>query len=208
VADTAPAPLHIERAVLTATSAMRRWVLVAGGAVIATALAPPLHDAADANLTAHMVQHVLLLTVAPPLLVLGAGRGPRSWRWLAPALIVHSAVLIGWHLPVLYDAAVGHAGVHGLEHLSLLAAGVSLWWALRIGDGRVGGPAVITLFVAALPGTALGAALTLAPEPWYRSYPSLGDQQGAGVVMWAVAGALYALAGGALVIAWLGRSDP
>ncbi len=171
-------------------------------------LSPPLDAAADTNLSVHMTQHVVLLTIAAPLLVLGVGRGPQSWRWLAPALVVHTAVLWAWHVPVLYDAAVTNDALHGVEHLSLLFGGCLLWWALRIGDGQVAAPSVLALFVAALPGTALGAALTLAGTPWYRSYPSLGDQQVAGVVMWAFAGALYALAGGALVIVWLSRTEP
>jgi putative membrane protein len=176
--------------------------------VLAVALGPPLHGAADSSLVAHMTQHVLLMTVAPPLLVLGWGRGPGRAVWLAPALLAHTAVLWGWHLPWLYDLAVRNAPVHAVEHLSLVAAGCGLWWALGIGDGEVpGGGAVLTLFAACFPGTLLGAALMLAPGPWYAAYPSLAGQQLAGVVMWAFAGTVYALAGGALVVAWLARSD-
>jgi putative membrane protein len=181
--------------------------LGAGIAVAAVAVSPLLDGEAASNLTAHMVQHVLLLTVAPPLLVLGAARGPSSAAWILPAVVVHGLVLLGWHLPALYDAADAHLAVHVAEHLTFIAAGCLLWWAIGVGHGRVGGLSVLALFGATVPGTALGAAMTLAAHPWYSAYPSLGDQQGAGVVMWSLAGALYAVAGGALVPAWLARES-
>jgi cytochrome c oxidase assembly factor CtaG len=59
------------------------------------------------------------------------------------------------------------------------------------------------LFVAALPGTALGAALTLASNPWYAEYPSMADQQLAGVVMWGFAGLAYVLVAACLFGIWL-----
>ena len=50
------------------------------------------------------------------------------------------------------------------------------------------------MFVAAFPGTALGAAMLLAPHPWYPAYDRLADQQLAGVVMWSGMGIVYVLA--------------
>jgi cytochrome c oxidase assembly factor CtaG len=51
------------------------------------------------------------------------------------------------------------------------------------------------VFVASLPGIALGAAMTLAPSTWYSSYPSLTDQQVAGALMWSVGGMATVLCG-------------
>ena len=69
------------------------------------------------------------------------------------------------------------------------------------------GSGVPALFVAALPGSALGAALTLAGRPWYPAYPSLDDQQLAGVVMWAFAGTVYVVAAGVVFGLWLAAEE-
>jgi putative membrane protein len=197
---------------------------------LAAALLPPLAGRAGHSLAAHMVQHVLLLVVAGPLLALGAplpallwalpGQG-RAWgsvpwrrvlrshgrRWLAWAggsLVVASAVMLGWHAPVLYEGALHHEVLHALEHASFLATATAFWWALGLGSTRPRGGAVPVVFLAALPGSALGAGLTLASHPWYPGYPSLADQQLAGVVMWAFAGLAYVLIAAALFGVWLG----
>lgn len=199
-------------------------------ATLAVALLPPLAARADDSLVAHMVQHVLLLTVASPLLVLGApvpallwalpekGRaaGTVPWRrllrshsrrwlpWVSGSLVVASVTMAAWHAPVLYEAALHHEPLHALEHATFLATATTFWWALGLGSRRPKGGAVPVVFVAALPGTALGAALTLASHPWYASYPSLADQQLAGVVMWGFAGLAYVLIAAALFGVWLG----
>jgi putative membrane protein len=116
-----------------------------------------LDGPADRGFWPHMVQHVLLLTVAAPLLVLaepwsllwrplplGFRRATAGWvargggarplralgRMLArpvPALIVSVAVLWLWHIPAAYDLALRHRSVHDLEHLTMLAGSVLFW---------------------------------------------------------------------------------
>lgn len=183
----------------------RRWPIVAALATIAAAVSPPFDAAASSSLAAHMTQHVLLLTVAPPLLALGIERAvaPTTVAFVSAAL-AHSAVLLGWHVPALYDAADAHLPVHLVEHVSLIGAGVGLWWAVGIASRRRP-VALLALFVAGFPGIALGSAMTLSRHPWFRDYRDLTDQQIAGVVMWAGAGAFYALASGAITLAWLRR---
>jgi putative membrane protein len=176
-----------------------------------------------------MVQHVLLLVVAAPLLALGAPLPtllwalPAPWRdrampvwrrllrshgtrwlaWAGGALLAESVVMAAWHAPVLYRAALRHEALHGLEHASYLLTAVAFSWAVGVGSARRHGSAVAVVFVAALPGTALGAALTLASRPWYPEYPSMADQQLAGVVMWGFAGLAYVLAAACLFGVWL-----
>src|SRR5699024_360615 len=112
-----------------------RWRVIAfagGMLAVAVALLSPLDALGDALLTAHMVQHLLLLVVAPPLLVLGTPITPtlvalpqqwrgtvtktwyrsnaarRGWRWLnqpAVAWGLAAIVLWGWHVPFAYEAA-------------------------------------------------------------------------------------------------------
>jgi len=201
----------------------------AGELVLAVALLPPLATSAHESLTAHMVQHVLLLVVVAPLLALGAPlptllwalpagwreRGSAAWRralrshgrswaaWVGGALLVQSLVMLAWHAPVLYQAAMHHEVLHVVQHVSYLATATAFSWAVGLGSAHRHGAAVPVLFVAALPGTALGAALTLAGSPWYSEYPSLADQQLAGVVMWGFAGVAYVLAAACLFGIWL-----
>jgi putative membrane protein len=95
--------------------------------------------------SAHMVQHVLLGDIAPLLLLLALSRVimrpatrrlTRIERGLGPfaspitGIALWLALMYVWHIPALYDAAIEHAGVHLLEHLSFFVAGVALWWPL------------------------------------------------------------------------------
>jgi len=207
----------------------------AGLLAVAVALGP-LDARAAASLTAHMAQHVVLLVVAAPLLALGAPLRALVWAlpahprlrlrptlrvlersrarhgpaWIAGAVLLQSAAMWSWHAPGLYDAALDAPALHALEHLCYLATAVLFWWSLAGAGHRTRmGAGLVALFAAALPGTALGAAMALAGHPWYPVYArgdaagALADQQMAGVVMWAVAGAAYVVGAAGLVVAWL-----
>ena len=119
------------------------------------AIAPPLDEAADGLLSAHMVQHILLLTVAPALLLLGEPllpllRGlPHALRrsLVAPllrrrslraathalghplaALLLSSVIFWSWHLPALYQLALRVPAIHRVEHAAFLAGGLLFWY--------------------------------------------------------------------------------
>jgi cytochrome c oxidase assembly factor CtaG len=124
---------------------------------IVVALDSPLERAADSWFWAHMLQHVLLMMVAAPLIVVGApwmpcwralplgfrrpvARGvvksPRlAWlraaaKWLAlpvVAWILFNADLAVWHLPSLYDLTLRNTAVHYLEHASFVVLGILFW---------------------------------------------------------------------------------
>ena len=133
----------------------RAFCFGAGVLVVVLATASPLDAFAPFFLWTHMVQHLLLMLIAPPLLWLGAPqlpllRGlPASWvrdlggpllaaprmrglfsRLTHPAtcLLVYIAATWLWHLPALYDLALRDAFWHGAEHLSFLAASMLFWW--------------------------------------------------------------------------------
>jgi putative membrane protein len=171
---------------------------IAGLVALALALGPPLDGWAASDLAAHMVQHVALLTVVPPLLILGCvpvvvvralptdsrqrvtrAAGRLAWvvRAVPPlyqaagAIVLQTVVLGVWHLPRFYDAAAANNAVHALEHASFLGAGLVFWWCVA-GLGSESGPAwaVVCLFVASLPATLLGALMTLSTAPWYPYY--------------------------------------
>ncbi len=140
--------------------AERRWRSAAfyGGLLaIVIAVDTPLDPLADQLFSAHMVQHLLLLVVAPPLIVLSApwlrlwqplplgfrrtvaksvARG--TWasplralaRLLArpwPAWVLFCGVMVAWHVPALYDATLRHESIHDLEHATFVAAGLTFW---------------------------------------------------------------------------------
>ena len=208
----------------------------AGLVATGVALAPPFHDAAERTFSAHMVQHVLLIAVAAPLLVLGDPLrtallgAPDPWRrrlrsvhrpragahwaaWISVAITVQALVMWVWHAPVLYEAALRSDAVHSLEHVSLLATSVWAWWGLIRARRSRRGAGALALFVGAFPGTALGAALLLAPRPWYPTYVhgtidgALADQQLAAVVMWSVTGIAYVVGAAVLFGTWLADAD-
>ncbi len=140
------------RAPERAPSRTQKACLAGGIAVILIALLSPLDDLALKLQWAHMVQHVLLLVVAPPLVVLArpwetaaAGFGPRLRRLLsAPqgALTTHRQVMAAtgaatafvsvmwlWHIPALYNLTLRDDAVHNLEHTAFLAVGLIFWAA-------------------------------------------------------------------------------
>jgi putative membrane protein len=119
------------------------------------AIGSPLNAFDDVSLTVHMLQHLLLMSVAPPLILLGApqlpllhglpqpfARGVVSpiLRWSSVKrlgnLIANPAfgwfaaaiALVGWHVPAVFELALRWNWLHELEHASFLGAGLLFWW--------------------------------------------------------------------------------
>ncbi len=136
-------------------SAWGLTAFLAGVAGIWLAIGSPLAAFDDVSLTVHMVQHVLLISVCPPLILLGWPalpllRGlPQSIarRPIGPVLrletlkclgrvVTHPAVcwlaaafaLVGWHVPGVFEAALRWDWLHELEHASFLGTGLLFWW--------------------------------------------------------------------------------
>jgi cytochrome c oxidase assembly factor CtaG len=189
----------------------RAALFAAGLLTVLIALISPLDSLGDQLMVMHMVQHMLLLDVAPILLILGLTKGllrpvtkrvhelERRAGYLAHpafAVVAYAALLWLWHVPALYDHAQGNALVHALEHLCFSAAGTLYWWhvlspirsRLRLGGL---GPVVYMASGKLLVGI-LGIALAFAPHviyPFYTHQPHwwgltpLQDQMMAGLVM-------------------------
>ena len=138
-------------------SAGRVAASVAGWLGVLVALSAPLDRLAHASFAAHMIQHLLLIAGAAPLLLLAdpfaalcwalpapvrlrAGRLLRGgaplralWRGLTTvslAWLTHVAALWLWHLPRAYDAAVADRVVHDVEHLVFFGTAVLFWWPI------------------------------------------------------------------------------
>ena len=136
---------------------LRLSCFLVGLAVLWLAVASPLDDFADVLLSAHMVQHLLLMSVVPPLLLLGWPvvpllRGLPAWllrpvlgpllrltvlrrlgRWLVSPPVAWLAMnlsFLGWHVPAAYDFALTHERWHDFEHIFFLASSLAFWWCV------------------------------------------------------------------------------
>jgi cytochrome c oxidase assembly factor CtaG len=175
--------------------------------VLAVALISPLDAMAEELFSAHMLQHVLLAVVAPPLLVIGApltaglwvlpvsarrrlvhvashAPGVGSvWRFLtAPALawLVHAIALWVWHAPRLYGVALRNPAAHVLEHASFVITASLMWWGIlmpRQSRRSAYATGVLVMFATMLQSGALGALLALSRHVWY-------PEQGVGAASW------------------------
>jgi cytochrome c oxidase assembly factor CtaG len=181
-----------------------RWRAAAfygGIATIVLALDTPIDAYADRLFWVHMIQHILLLTAAPPLLVLGRP-WPRLWQPLpvafrrggaraiaagaplarpAVALALLAATMGAWHVPALYDATLRNNLVHQLEHLIFVVVGI-VFWAAVVGAPplrmRLDGARRCAYFAAAMvPGWILAIVLAFAHKPFY-AYAALTHRPG------------------------------
>lgn len=195
--------------------------------VLLVSLSAPFDSLADHDLPWHMVQHLLLITVAAPLLaasdfvmvmaralpvsgrrrvnavtrrVIRSQTSTGGWIvWTLLAFVLFIVVLNVWHLPPLYDAAIRSAPIHALEHASFILTATLFWW-MALGASRRSrrGLGVLVVFVASLPASALGIVMTLSRTPWYAPY----GHGSAALVDQQVAGAImWGFGGSALVIA-------
>jgi putative membrane protein len=199
-------PLHASEAPV-----WRLCSFLASLLVVLAALISPLDALADQLFFTHMVQHTLLLDLAPILAILGLTKvmlrpvtrtvhelERRAGALAHPAFAVtlYVAVIWAWHVPAAYDVAVRHSAVHVLEHLSFALAGSLYWWhllspiraRLRL-DGL--GPVAYMGATKVLAG-ALGMGLAFAPSALYPYYvdharvwgiSAIDDQAMAGLIM-------------------------
>ncbi len=180
--------------------AWRARFFAAAIATLAVAFISPLEPLSGALASAHMVQHVLLVLVAAPLLALSAptstllrgcplpvrrarGRLRRRLPLPSSALrapshpatvwLLHVGVLWFWHSAAAYDAALRDDLVHGVEHLAFLVTAL-LFWRVVIGGRRAGrvpeGLGVLLVFGMAMQSVFLSLLLTFASEAWYGAY--------------------------------------
>lgn len=123
-------------------TAGQRASFFASLALLFLTLNGPLHDLSDYFLfSAHMVQHLIMTLLVPPLMILGTPgwmlrpllRAPRMFRvaraitTIGACFAIFNVVLSFWHLPPMYNLALAHHSVHILQHLMFLAASVLMW---------------------------------------------------------------------------------
>jgi cytochrome c oxidase assembly factor CtaG len=147
--------LHLRLAATNAIPSWRAASFLVGVFLIWLAIGSPLALLDEQLLTAHMVQHLLLMTFAPALILMGAPAMPMLhglppqfvqsvvgpvFRWARlqslgrllsqPAIcwLAATATLVGWHIPAAFNLALQSEWWHVLEHSSFLAAGFLFWW--------------------------------------------------------------------------------
>ena len=182
-----------------------------------------------------LVQHVVLLDVAPILLILGLNKvllRPLTRRVTALerragvlahpafAVVAYAGFMWLWHVPALYDAALHHADVHALEHVCFGLAGGLYWWHLlspirsRLRLGGLG-PIAYMVSTKLLVGL-LGVLLAFAPEsiyPFYKHHPHYWgltpneDQSIAGLLMALEQSLVMGIALVVLFVRMLGESE-
>ena len=201
------------------------WRLVAflsGLVLVWLAVGSPLATFDHQLLTIHMLKHLLLMTVAAPLILAGAPMftivcglptlfierypplGSLLAQWLDRCLrhpvlcwLAGTAAVIGWHLPPAFQLGMHSSGMHILEDMSFLVAGLMFWWPIVQSPPRTTmspqWSMALYLFLATLPCDVLSAFLVFCNRlvyPFYLSTPQhlnlspLADQEYAGALMW------------------------
>lgn len=184
--------------------AARTLAFLGGLAVLVVATQSGLESHGEELLSVHMVQHLLLVLVVPPLLVLGApvrlalrsvplaarrslvralGSGPvRTLTRPAVALALFALVLVGSHAPPVYDAALRSAAVHAAEHAAYLGAGLVFWLPVTAAEPFARPPSplgrILLLLLVMPPMTAVGVTLLNLADVAYPTYLATADEWG------------------------------
>ncbi|HET9455310.1 MAG TPA: cytochrome c oxidase assembly protein [Gemmatimonadaceae bacterium] len=178
-----------------------------------------LHDLSDWYLfSAHMVQHLLLTILMPPLLLAGVP----GWM-LRPALAVRPVgaiaraltrpkvcfaafqlTIAAWHLPVLYNQAMDSHAIHIVQHLFFMVTAVMLWWPIlsQLPElPRLSYPMqMLYLFLATLPMAVVAVYITYSQSLLYPAYSAaprilgltpMQDQLLGGLIMWIPGGLIF-----------------
>jgi len=208
--------------------------LIAGLATLWIALETPIDPISDHYLdSVHMLQHVLLGFVAPPLLLLSLSRsmvrrlvtipGVQLITEPIPAQIIAGAVMVVWHLPALYNATLASEEIHIVEHLMFIGAGVLLYWPIIEATSSnsmwhlsaVG--KLIYMLLATLPQDGVALVLIFSRVPFYDFYTraprliegftALIDQTVAGAVLMVLGKATLAVAALTIFFRWFGSEQ-
>ena len=192
--------VRVRRPDLDAIESWRAGSFLLGLFFIWLATASPIAALDHELLTIHMVQHLLLMTLAPPLIWFGAPMKPllhglpegfgnvMSHFFRSPPIqrlgsaIAHPAVcwlaaaatLVGWHVPSLFALGMRSGVWHTIEQGSFLASGLLFWWpVIKPGQGVSNGaewPILLYLFLATLPCDILSGFLVFCDRVVYPAY--------------------------------------
>jgi cytochrome c oxidase assembly factor CtaG len=194
------------------------------------ALVSPLDELGDSYLfSAHMVQHLFLTIVGPPLLLIGTPewfvkpllrnrfvfKTAKVLTYPAVAFVLYNADFWLWHAPPLYNATLENQTIHILEHITFIVFGLLYWWPIfspsKDLPGLPIGGKILYLFLSGMPSVLLGAGLTFSP-PLYAPYiaapriwgiSAATDQQLGGLIMWVPVSIFYIVIMSLFFIRWM-----
>ncbi len=206
----------------------RATTFLLGVLVLMAALLSPIHDLGERYLFSfHMLQHMLLMLVFPPLVLIGTP--PWLLRPLlknrmvkeaasfitrpVAAFLIFDAVLVFWHVPGLYDLALRERNIHIVEHITFIGAAVLMWWPVLSPMPELPRAPYIGqmayLFLVPTVSAILGAFITFSESVWYDLYAEAPriweisaktDQEIGGLLMWVPGGIVFM---GALIVVFL-----
>src|SRR6185312_7707097 len=197
----------------------QRTLFLSGLLVMFLSLNGPLHDLSDYYLfSAHMVQHLLITLVVPPLLILGTPgwmlRPALKTPWVnavahrvtgaRTAFLVFSVVLAAWHLPPLYNLSMADHNIHIAEHLMFMVSATLMWWPLtsQLPElPRLAYPGqMLYCFLMTIPMSIISIYIAMADHLLYPAYAAaprvwgitpMQDQLIGGLVMWIPGGIFF-----------------
>jgi putative membrane protein len=122
---------------------LRMASFAVGIALVVAGLTTPLAHIGGELVLAHMAQHLMIADLGALFIVLGltgpllqpllATRLARSLRFLAHPVVAFTLWALDlyiWHIPTLYEASLGSAAVHALQHTTFVFFGITMWFAL------------------------------------------------------------------------------
>ena len=203
---------------------------LSGMLIMFLALVSPLDELGDSYLfSAHMLQHLCLTIIGPPLLLLGTPEWMVKQAFKSRVIFQIAKVLTYpvvafvlfnvdfwlWHAPPLYNATLENQTIHILEHLTFIFFGLCYWWPIfspskDLPSLPIGGK-ILYLFFSGMPSVLLGAGLTFSP-PLYAPYiaaprvwgiSAATDQQLGGLIMWVPVSIFYIGIMSVLFIRWM-----
>jgi putative membrane protein len=208
---------------------MRVAAFAASLVLLLVSLNGPVHDLSDSYLFwVHMVQHLVLTLVWPPLLLYGVPgwmldpllRRPivrvpaRVLTHPVAAGLLYNVTIAAWHLPVFYELMMEFHEIHIFSHLLFMATAVLMWWPVASQTAELPRlnpvKGMLYTFLVSIPMQVVAALIVFADDPLYRWYalsprvPELGnlsaidDQKAGGLLMW-VPGNLYMFGAIALI---------
>jgi putative membrane protein len=178
-----------------------------------------LHDLSDYYLfSAHMVQHLVLTLVVPPLLIMGTPgwmlRPTLQWRVIGPlarwvtkpwrCFLIFTVILSAWHLPPMYELAMTHHPIHITQHLMFMIGATLMWWPVLSPLPelpRLSYPLqMLYLFLLTIPMSFVAVCIGYADHILYPSYASapriwgispMEDQLLGALIMWIPGGLFF-----------------
>jgi putative membrane protein len=192
--------LHLRTASATPIPAWRAVSFLLGLMAIWVAVASPVAISDQRILTAHMIQHLLLMTIASPMIWLGSpvlavwNGLPRLARNVASPVIRHpvsarigramtrpafcwmaaAVALTAWHVPAIFGLGMQSEAWHAIEQASFLATGLLFWWPViqpfPLESAEARWTILVYLFLATLPCDVLSGLLVFSDRVAYPVY--------------------------------------